>query len=230
MSHPLLTRKRRAVLITATATAALFASPSVAGAARPDHTPVDHTAAGHGADTSIDDAPTDESTRGVTTGIDAPVELLAACPVDAPATFEDSWGWARSGGRSHEGVDMIADRGSPVIAVRDGDALFKRNSLGGNAVWLTAANGDKFYYAHLDAFSGESRSVQAGDLIGFVGSSGNARGPHLHFETLPGGNVENPYPHTVAACVPTLDEIAAIFDAADALNDSPVGERSVAAS
>ncbi|MEP4649667.1 MAG: M23 family metallopeptidase, partial [Ilumatobacter sp.] len=174
--------------------------------------------------TSTDPALTD-------TVVEAPVELLAACPVDAPATFEDSWGWPRSGGRSHEGVDMIADRGAPVIAVRDGDALFKRNSLGGNAVWLTAANGDKFYYAHLDGFAGESRTVEAGDVIGFVGSTGNARGPHLHFETLPAGNVENPYPHTVAACVPTLDEVAAIFEAgANALNDPTVWERFIPAS
>lgn len=126
---------------------------------------------------------------------------------------------------------MIADRGSPVIAVRDGDALFKRNSLGGNAIWLTAANGDKFYYAHLDAFVGESRTVRAGDLIGFVGSSGNARGPHLHFETQPGGNVENPYPHTVAACVPTPDEVTAIFEAdANALNDPDVWGRFIPSS
>ena len=124
---------------------------------------------------------------------------------------------------------MIADRGTPVVAVRDGDALFKRNRLGGNAVWLTAPNGDKFYYAHLDSFSGDSRTVQAGDLIGYVGSSGNAGGPHLHFETLPDGGVENPYPHTLAACVPTPDEIAAIqTHAANALNSPGLWERFIA--
>lgn len=138
--------------------------------------------------------------------------LLDACPIDGSATFEDSWGWARSGGRSHEGVDLIAERGTPVIAVRDGFAEFKTNGLGGRAIWLTAANDDKFYYAHLSAWEGESREVLAGDLIGYVGSSGNARGPHLHFETLPGGDVENPYPHTFRACVPppepVINEIA----------------------
>ena len=152
--------------------------------------------------------------------------LLAACPIDGAATYEDSWGWARSGGRSHEGVDMIADRGTPVVAVSDGDALFKSNRLGGNAVWLTAANGDKFYYAHLDSFSGDSRTVQAGDVIGYVGSTGNAGGPHLHFETLPGGSVENPYPHALAACVPTPEEIEdiAVYEA-NALNDPTVWKR-----
>jgi peptidoglycan LD-endopeptidase LytH len=128
--------------------------------------------------------------------------LLDACPLDGPATFEDSWGWARSGGRRHQGVDMIAERGVPVIAVTDGFAQFKTSNLGGRAIWLTSNDGDRYYYAHLDRWEGESRSVQAGDVIGYVGSSGNAHGPHLHFETHPGGDVENPYPHTLRACVP----------------------------
>lgn len=153
-------------------------------------------------------------------------ELLDACPVEGPSTFEDSWGWARSGGRSHEGVDLIADRGTPIVAVRDGGAEFKQNRLGGNAVWLTAPNGDKFYYAHLDSFVGDSRTVEAGELIGYVGSTGNAGGPHLHFETLPDGRVENPFPHTLAACVPTPEELAAIeAHEANALNDPSVWER-----
>ena len=140
---------------------------------------------------------------------DAPDPLLDACPIAGPSTFEDSWGWARSGGRRHEGVDIIAGRGTPIVAVRDGFAQFKNNRLGGRAIWLTAENGDKFYYAHLDDWEGESRVVEAGELIGYVGSSGNARGSHLHFETLPGGNVENPYPHALGACVPTPAELAA---------------------
>ena len=153
-------------------------------------------------------------------------ELLEACPIDGEATFEDSWGWARSGGRRHEGVDMIADRGTPVVAVRDGNAVFKNNRLGGRAVWLTTSDGDRFYYAHLDAFAGDSREVQVGDVIGFVGSSGNAHGPHLHFETLPEGSVENPFPHTVAACVPTADELEAIAaHQANVLNDPAIWGR-----
>jgi murein DD-endopeptidase MepM/ murein hydrolase activator NlpD len=146
--------------------------------------------------------------------VDADPPLLDACPLAGPATFEDSWGWARSGGRSHEGVDMIAERGTPVIAVRDGDAIFKTSRLGGRAVWITADNGDRFYYAHLDGWEGESRRVEAGEAIGYVGSSGNARGPHLHFETLPGNNVENPYPHTFRACVPDLSALAEEVDEA----------------
>jgi murein DD-endopeptidase MepM/ murein hydrolase activator NlpD len=156
--------------------------------------------------------------------LDEPTALLDVCPISGSATFEDSWGWARSGGRRHEGVDMIADRGTAIVAVRDGSAQFKTSGLGGRAVWLTADNGDKFYYAHLDSWEGESRDVAAGDLIGYVGSSGNARGPHLHFETLPGGSVENPFPHTLGACVPTPSELA---DARNRLNDPTLRGRFV---
>jgi len=140
--------------------------------------------------------------------VNEPDALLDVCPISGASTFEDSWGWARSGGRRHQGVDMIADRGTAIVAVRDGYAQFKTNGLGGRAIWLTAPDGDKFYYAHLANWEGESRDVIAGELIGYVGSTGNAHGPHLHFETLPGGDVENPHPHTLGACVPTPEELA----------------------
>ncbi len=205
MSQYQLIRLGRAAVIAAVTAAALAATPTTASAElRPDH---------------------GRTGPGVRTEEPTVDELLAACPVDGAATFEDSWGWARSGGRSHKGVDLIADRGAPVVAVTDGDALFKRNGLGGNVVWLTSTVGDRFYYAHLDAFAGESRSVQAGDVIGFVGSTGNAGGPHLHFETHPGGRAENPYLHTLAACVPTPEEIAAIeAHRSNALNDPDLWE------
>lgn len=146
--------------------------------------------------------------------------MLDACPIEGISTFEDSWGWPRSGGRSHQGVDMIAERGTPVVAVRDGTAQFKTNGLGGKAVWLTAANGDRFYYAHLDGWSGESRDVDAGELIGWVGSTGNAQGPHLHFETLPGGDVENPFPPTYLLCVAIPAQLA---EAERRANSIPAG-------
>lgn len=204
LQHHLIQRSR-AVAALAAATAALVTIPSTASAEpRAAHDRTEHA-----------------------DGLD-PDELLAACPVDGAANYEDSWGWARSGGRSHKGVDMIADRGTPIIAVANGDAFFKRNRLGGNAVWLTVPNGDKFYYAHLNGFAGESRFVQAGDVIGFVGSTGNAGGAHLHFETLPGGRAENPYPHTLAACVPTPEETAVIeAHRANALNDPGLWKRFV---
>lgn len=133
----------------------------------------------------------------------ARVEALDACPVAGPNSFDDTWGDARSAGRRHEGVDMEADRGTPVLAVRDGSAEFKRSNLGGNAIWLISATGERFYYAHLDAWEGESRVVRAGEVIGYVGQSGNARGDHLHFETRAGDVALNPYPLVAAACGPT---------------------------
>ena len=122
------------------------------------------------------------------------------CPVAGDSTFSDSWGEARSGGRRHEGVDMLAERGTAVVAALTGFAEFKNTEAGGKSVWLTTADGDKFFYAHLDEWEGASRDVVQGETIGYVGSTGNAGGPHLHFEVRPGGVAINPYPPTAAAC------------------------------
>ncbi len=130
------------------------------------------------------------------------VAPLDACPVAGPSSFIDSWGDARSSGRRHEGVDMEAERGTPVVAVRDGSAEFKRSNLGGNAIWLTTAAGERFYYAHLDGWEGESRDVRAGEVIGYVGQTGNARGDHLHFEARPGDAAINAFPLVDTACNP----------------------------
>lgn len=136
----------------------------------------------------------------------ATMSALDACPVPDVLRYVDGWGDDRSGGRRHEGVDMEAPRGTPVLAVREGDAEFKRSNLGGNAIWLAAPSGERFYYAHLDAWEGESRFVEAGEVIGYVGQTGNARGDHLHFETRAGESPVNPYPLVHAACAATLDQ------------------------
>lgn len=135
----------------------------------------------------------------------AVVRELDACPVPDATHYVDGWGDARSAGRRHEGVDMEAPRGTPVLAVRDGAAEFKRSNLGGNAIWLATPSGERFYYAHLDAWEGESRLVDAGEVIGYVGQTGNARGDHLHFETRAGETAVNPYPFVEDACAPTVD-------------------------
>lgn len=139
----------------------------------------------------------------VTSTVDATAALAAmACPVAGDSSFSDSWGDARSGGRRHEGVDMAAEYGTPIVATLAGRAEFKSTRAGGKSVWLATADGDKFFYAHLDEWEGESRDVERGEVIGYVGSTGNAGGPHLHFEVRPGGVAINPYPATAQACTP----------------------------
>ena len=127
------------------------------------------------------------------------------CPMTPGRTsFIDSWGFPRSGGRRHKGVDMFAARGERVFAVQSGTARAGNNSLGGITVHLRSDSGHTYYYAHLDSrtFSGSIR-VSQGDVIGYNGNTGNARGtaPHVHFEIRPnGGSPVNPYPTVRAAC------------------------------
>ena len=123
-------------------------------------------------------------------------------------SYSDTWGAPRSGGRRHQGVDLIARTGTPLVAVVSGSVRFSQNSLGGNAVWLTGVDGNKYYYAHLSRYEGSSRSVSQGEVIGYVGMTGNASVPHLHFEVHPGGEgspADNPYPMVALLC----DEVAA---------------------
>jgi murein DD-endopeptidase MepM/ murein hydrolase activator NlpD len=126
--------------------------------------------------------------------------LSIGCTVAGPSEFVDRLGAPRSGGPRHQGVDMTADRGMPVVAALSGFAEFKRSNAGGSAVWLTTFDGDKFYYAHLDAWEGSSRDVSIGEVIGYVGSTGYASGPHLHFEVHPGESPVNPFPFADSAC------------------------------
>ncbi len=128
------------------------------------------------------------------------VDFDMVCPIAASA-YGDTWGAPRSGGRRHQGVDMLASTGTELYAATGGSVRFSTNSLGGNAVWLTGNNGNAYYYAHLDSYVGDSRGVSAGELIGYVGDTGNARGtPHLHFEVHPGGGpAVNPTPSVRAA-------------------------------
>lgn len=129
-----------------------------------------------------------------------------AFPVKAPYSYGNSWGAPRMEGTSyyhrHEGTDIFALGGTPVLAVVDG-VLEKVGTapLGGIKLWLRSP-GDNwtYYYAHLSGYApgvANGTRVKKGDVLGYVGATGNARGtpPHLHFEThVPSGAAINPYP------------------------------------
>ena len=102
------------------------------------------------------------------------------------SNIQSYWGAARDGGaRSHEGIDIFAQRGTPVLAATNGRIGFTgEKGLGGKQVWLRdTKRGQSLYYAHLDSIAKTSGSVKTGDTLGFVGNTGNARTtpPHLHF-------------------------------------------------
>ena len=126
-------------------------------------------------------------------------------PVAGGASFTDDYGAPRAGTGWHHGNDLFADRGTPVVAVADGTlSRVGINTLGGNRLWLTDGAGNTFYYAHLSAYAPESvegARVRAGQVIAFVGNTGQAitTPPHLHFEVHPGdGDSVNPYPYLLA--------------------------------
>jgi peptidoglycan LD-endopeptidase LytH len=131
----------------------------------------------------------------------APVSSGLVCPVAGPRAFGDTWGAARSGGRSHEGTDIISPAGTPLVAMDDGFARMKQTSLGGNSIGLTATDGTYYFYAHLSGFAGGSRNVSKGEVIGYVGHTGDTSVNHLHIEIHPGGGgAINPYPTIRRIC------------------------------
>jgi murein DD-endopeptidase MepM/ murein hydrolase activator NlpD len=126
------------------------------------------------------------------------------------SNLDDSWHAPRDGGaRVHKGIDIFAPKGTEVVAVVDGVISFIGDQkLGGHCIWLTTENGASFYYAHLDRWAAglyEGMEVQAGDLIGYVGNTGNAKftPSHLHFGINENDEMVNPYPLLTHAA-PTL--------------------------
>ena len=116
-----------------------------------------------------------------------------------PYQLADTWGAARSEGRTHEGIDIFALRGTPVIASTHGVVVRKGlNRLGGQVVGVIGPAGWYHYYAHLDAWStiGIGDWVEPGTVLGYVGDTGNAKGTptHLHYGIYVRGEATNPYP------------------------------------
>ncbi|KAF0186594.1 MAG: metalloendopeptidase [Alphaproteobacteria bacterium] len=137
-----------------------------------------------------------------------PPELALIIPVAdvAGGDLDDTWGAARSAGRRHKGIDIMAPSGRPVLAAADGVIVrMVSNALGGRTIYQRDAGGAFIlYYAHLDGYAPgleAGASVRQGDVIGFVGTTGNATTPHLHFEVMRqpdqrrswGGRSLNPY-------------------------------------
>ena len=96
---------------------------------------------------------------------------------------------------------MMSPAGTPLVAVVAGAADMRTNVLGGNIVSLMGVDGTRYYYAHLSAWEGSSRSVSAGEVVGYVGATGDTTANHLHFEIHPGGGAAvNPYPTVRQYC------------------------------
>lgn len=129
-----------------------------------------------------------------------PNGAIQVCPVAGPNSFVDSFGWPRVG-HTHQGIDLIAPYGTPVVAAHPGRVSRSSSSSGGLQAYVYGSQGYTFY-AHLSGYSGASGSVSAGTVIGYVGSTGNAGSTnHLHFEWHPGnGAAVNPYQMLLAVC------------------------------
>jgi murein DD-endopeptidase MepM/ murein hydrolase activator NlpD len=125
-------------------------------------------------------------------------------PVAGRYSYSNDWGAPRQNTGTHAGNDIFAAAGTPAVAVCDGTLhRVGTNVVPGNRLWVKCdKGGDAFFYAHLAAFATDTRSgaeVSAGDVVGFVGSTGDAEQtpPHVHFEVHPGGwsnDAVNPYP------------------------------------
>lgn len=124
------------------------------------------------------------------------------CPFPG-SYFIDSWGYPRSGGRTHKGVDMLGANGAPLYAMQSGTVRLNSHYQGGRQVYVYGDDGITYYYAHLSGYAsglGNGDRVSKGQNVGFNGATGNASTPHLHLGMIVGGTYVNPYPTVRAAC------------------------------
>lgn len=153
----------------------------------------------------------------------------------APSQVNDTWGDARSNGRTHEGTDIFARRGAHIVAPSDSVVTsIGYGTNGGNFVYTTNPGGERFYFAHLEGYRDGLKVgdiLKKGDLIGYVGDSGNAQGtsPHLHLGIYERG-AENPYPRmteefTAAERLSAVERIIEDADDADAEARVLVGDQ-----
>jgi peptidoglycan LD-endopeptidase LytH len=117
----------------------------------------------------------------------------------SPARLANTWGAARSGGRRHEGIDIFARRNTPIRSTTEGVVVSTAsNPLGGRCIVVMGPAGQRHYYAHLERHGRYATGdwVGAGDTIGYVGNTGNARTtpPHLHYGIYTASGAINPYP------------------------------------
>lgn len=130
--------------------------------------------------------------------LELPVENSLPSPLPGQR-LADTWGAARSQGRSHEGIDIFAERGTPIQTTTQGViSKVGENTLGGRVVVVVGPSGAGHYYAHMEDYADIEVNdwVKAGDIIGYVGDSGNAKGtpPHVHYGIYIKGSAVNPYP------------------------------------
>lgn len=129
----------------------------------------------------------------------APAVLAIPVAGVKPRALQDTWHASRPPRRRHEGIDIFAKKGTPVIASTEGIVLRRgENTLGGKVVWVLGPGGQQHYYAHLDQFAGvkTGERVMPGTVLGYVGTTGNAKNtpPHLHYGVYGDAGAVNPYP------------------------------------
>ena len=132
----------------------------------------------------------DDVRSALATGATKPDVTTGAgvCPVQGFVVFTDDFGEPRDDGVLHQGIDMPAKEGTPVVAVVDGAFERDVSDTGGNGAWVRGIDEVSYYYAHFSRYEGAPQLfVKAGDVIGYVGSTGVSTGPHLHFEVHPSG-------------------------------------------
>lgn len=126
----------------------------------------------------------------------------SSCPFPG-SHFIDSWGYPRSGGRTHKGTDLLGAHGAPLYAMASGTVRLNRHHLGGIQVYIYADDGVTYYYAHLSGYApglSNGDRVERGQHVGYNGNTGNSSTPHLHLGMIVGGTYVNPYPTVRNAC------------------------------